>query len=268
VYEFMANGDLHDNLFGKDNRTTMNATQRLEVAVGIARGLDYLHSFANPPVIHRDVKPSNVLLDDFMVAKLADFGISKISPELYTHVSTRPLGTMGYMDPDYFRTNQLTLASDVFAFGVVLLEIVTGQRVFNTSRVDGINLNDWVRPRFNAGGIKEVIDERLGEDYDEDLFTVLTEVGLACSRSDRMDRPSMKEVLNTLEPFAVKALKESAQEPRWSISHFKNKSLFDEAPFEPAVPRPSRSGDSSGTMDSSSKPSTVPSDAFTALLPR
>jgi len=146
----------------------------------------------NPPVIHRDVKPSNVLLDDFMVAKLADFGISKISPELYTHVSTRPLGTMGYMDPDYFRTNQLTLASDVFAYGVVVLEIVTGQRVFDTSRVGGINLNDWVRPRFNAGGIKEVIDERLGDDYDEKLFTTLTEIGLACSKSDRMDRPSMK----------------------------------------------------------------------------
>jgi len=268
VYEFMANGDLHDNLFGKDNRTSMNGTQRLEVAVGIARGLDYLHSFANPPVIHRDVKPSNVLLDDFMVAKLADFGISKISPELHTHVSTRPLGTMGYMDPDYFRTNQLTLASDVFAFGVVLLEIVTGQRVFDTSRVDGINLNDWVRPRFNAGGIKEVIDQRLGDDYDENLYTVLTEVGLACSKSDRMDRPTMKEVLNTLEPFAAKALKESAQEPKWSTSHFKNKSLFDESPFEPAVSRPSRSGDSSGTVDPSSKPSTVPYDAFTALLPR
>lgn len=268
VYEFMANGDLHDNLFGKDNRTTMNATQRLEVAVGIARGLDYLHSFANPPVIHRDVKPSNVLLDDFMVAKLADFGISKISPELYTHVSTRPLGTMGYMDPDYFRTNQLTLASDVFAFGVVLLEIITGQRVFDTSRVDGINLNDWVRPRFNAGGIKNIVDERLGDDYDANLFTVLTEVGLSCSRSDRMDRPSMKEVLTTLEPFAVKILKESAQDPRWSTSHFKNKSLFDESPFEPAVPRPTRSGDSSGSMDPSSKPSTVPYDAFTALLPR
>lgn len=266
VYEFMANGDLHDNLLGRDNRTPMNSTQRLEVAVGIARGLDYLHSFANPPVIHRDVKPSNVLLDDFMVAKLADFGISKISPEMYTHVSTRPLGTMGYMDPDYFRTNQLTLASDVFAFGVVLLEIITGQRVFDTSRVGGINLNDWVRPRFAAGGIKEIIDHRLGDDYDEQLFTVLTEVGLMCSRSDRLDRPTMKEVLNTLEPYAVKVLKESAQEPKWSTSHFKNKSLFEEDPFIPAVPRAYRSGDSSGSMET--KPNTVSYDAFTALQPR
>jgi serine/threonine protein kinase len=271
VYEFMSNGDLHDNLLGK-NRSTMNATQRLEVAVGIARGLDYLHSSANPPVIHRDVKPSNVLLDDFMVAKLADFGISKISPELYTHVSTRPLGTMGYMDPDYFRTNRLTVASDVYAFGVVLLELVTGQRVFDTSRMDGINLNDWVRPRFADGGVRDIVDERLGDEYDADLFTILTEIGLSCSKSDRSERPSMKEVLNILEPHAAKAMKESVADPKWSTSHFKNKSLFEEngrltprsndssASNTLLMPTPS-SGTSSGT-------NTVTFDAFTALQPR
>lgn len=96
------------------------------------------------------------------------------------------------MDPDYFRTNQLTVASDVYAFGIVLLELTTGQRVFDITRLDAVNLNDWVRPRFKKGGVQAIIDKSLGENYDERLFTALTEVGLMCSRSDRMDRPTMK----------------------------------------------------------------------------
>lgn len=279
VYEFMENGDLHDNLFGRD--TTLNAAQRREVAVGIARGLDYLHSFANPPVIHRDVKPSNVLLDQYNVAKLADFGISKISPELNTHVSTRPLGTMGYMDPDYFRTNQLTVASDVYAFGIVLLELTTGQRVFDITRLDAVNLNDWVRPRFKKGGVQAIIDKSLGENYDERLFTALTEVGLMCSRSDRMDRPTMKEVLNMLEPFAVsKSFKkvQCEQPPRWSAEYYKDKSLVESEPKSKSVPVTSgvtkqnlvmQSGDpSSCSSFDSGRPSTAPYGSFTALHPR
>ena len=98
-----------------------------------------------------------------------------------------------YLDPDYFRTNQLTIASDVFAFGIVILELVTGQRVFDTSRLNGINLTDWVIPKFKEGGIHAIIDPRLSEtNYDATLFTNLTEVGLKCSKIDRNDRPTMK----------------------------------------------------------------------------
>ncbi|KAG0604982.1 hypothetical protein M758_9G023800 [Ceratodon purpureus] len=281
VYEFMQNGDLYEKLFGENEKPTLNAAQRREIAVGIARGLEYLHSFANPPVIHRDIKLSNVLLDQYNVAKLADFGISKISPELNTHVSTRPLGTMGYIDPDYFRTNQLTVASDVYAFGIVLLELTTGQRVFEISRADAVNLHDWVRPRFRKGGVQAIIDKKLGEDYDERLFTALTEVGLMCSRSDRMDRPTMKEVLNILEPFAVsKSFKKLPDQPRWSAEYFKDKSLFEESksvpvtsgnitkPSEQSANSDSSAGDPSTYSFDNGRPSTMPYDSFTALHPR
>ena len=110
-----------------------------------------------------------------------------------------------YIDPDYFRTNQLTVASDVYAFGIVLLELTAGQRVFEISRVDAVNLHDWVRPRFRKGGVQAIIDKRLGDDYDERLFTALTEVGLMCSRSDRIDRPTMK-VLFTLDYLSLERI--------------------------------------------------------------
>lgn len=97
-----------------------------------------------------------------------------------------------YIDPDYFRTNQLTVASDIFAFGIVLLELITGQRVFDTTRLNGMNLTDWVVPRFKQGGVQEIIDPRLSGNYDASLFTHLTEVGLMCSNIDRTDRPTMK----------------------------------------------------------------------------
>ncbi|KAG0555018.1 hypothetical protein KC19_12G137300 [Ceratodon purpureus] len=268
VYEFMVNGDLHQNLFGK---SSLNAAQRFEVAVGIARGLDYLHSFANPPVIHRDIKPSNVLLDEYNVAKLADFGISKATPELHTHISTRPVGTIGYLDPDYFRTNQLTIASDVFAFGIVILELVTGQRVFDTSRLNGINLTDWVIPKFKEGGIHAIIDPRLSEtNYDATLFTNLTEVGLKCSKIDRNDRPTMKEVLTILEPYASRALKEnsSSLNPKWSTEYFKNKSLFEDSrQFAPNSMngKPYNSGESSINSHDTNCFSTEASEDLAAL---
>jgi serine/threonine protein kinase len=98
----------------------------------------------DPPVIHRDVKPSNILLDENMVAKLADFGISKVGSTFDTHISTRPAGTPGFLDPDYFITRQLTPASDVYGFGVVLLEMITGRKVIDHLRDDETNLLVWV----------------------------------------------------------------------------------------------------------------------------
>ncbi|XP_024395783.1 uncharacterized protein [Physcomitrium patens] len=228
VYEFMENGDLHDNLFGKKGKFPLNSIQRLEVVLGVARGLDYLHSFADPPVIHRDIKLSNVLLSHSMVPKLSDFGVSRASAEYATHVSTAPIGTRGYLDPDYFRTNQLTTASDVYAFGIVLLEIITGLPVIDYTRLDASCLDAWARPRFNEGGIRAIIDRKLDIGYNEALYTDMAHLALRCAQHDRTLRPTMKDVLSILEPYGKTILQVPSPEwIGWSTSHFTNKSLFE-----------------------------------------
>ncbi|CAM6095358.1 unnamed protein product [Calypogeia fissa] len=203
VYEFMRNGNLHAHLLGKRTTTPLHWYRRLEIAYGVAQGLEYLHSFADPPVIHRDVKPSNILLDNHMVAKVADFGISKVNPEDDTHVSTRPAGTAGYLDPDYFMRRQLTTASDVYAYGVVLLELVTGQEAIDHMRHEEFNLIEWVKKRFKTAGIVSIIDPLIEDDYNIKAYTKMAELGLQCASFDRSQRPTMKMALSVLEPLMV-----------------------------------------------------------------
>ncbi|XP_024516188.1 BRASSINOSTEROID INSENSITIVE 1-associated receptor kinase 1 [Selaginella moellendorffii] len=198
VYEFMENGNLHDRLLGKYSGQLLDCYQRLAIAVAVAQGLDYLHSYADPPVIHRDLKPSNILLDGNLTAKISDFGISKVSPEFDTHVSTKPAGTAGYLDPEYFLRRQLTTASDVYSFGVVLLELVTGQKAIDQKRPEEFNLIEWVKPRLRNGGIRSVIDSRIAENFPEEQYLALATIALRCAAFDKSERPSIKTVLSTL----------------------------------------------------------------------
>ncbi|KAH7302325.1 hypothetical protein KP509_23G067600 [Ceratopteris richardii] len=198
VYEYMSNGNLHRQLFDM-HAINLNWYRRLEIALSVAKGLDYLHSFADPPVIHRDVKPSNILLDDHMIAKVSDFGISKANPETDTHVSTRPAGTAGYLDPEYFLRRQLTTASDVYGYGVVLLELITGQLAIDHKRLEDYNLVAWVKPRLLKQGIDSVIDPRLGAKYPVDAYKELAEIAVGCTAFERGDRPTMQFVVNKLE---------------------------------------------------------------------
>lgn len=119
---------------------------RMKIAVGAARGLEYLHNVANPPVIYRDLKSANILLDEDFNPKLSDFGLAKLAPVGdQTHVSTRVMGTYGYCAPDYAMSGKLTIKSDIYSFGVVLLELITGRRAYDASRVTGEqNLIAWV----------------------------------------------------------------------------------------------------------------------------
>ncbi|KAH8935235.1 hypothetical protein BDL97_17G018800 [Sphagnum fallax] len=203
VYEFMKNGNLHDFLLDGNGSKLLSWGKRLEIAVGIAQGLDYLHSYADPPVIHRDVKPSNILLDENLIAKVSDFGISKENEDSFTHISTRPAGTAGYLDPEYFLRRQLTTASDVYGYGVLLLEIITGQQAIDHMRVEEMNLIRWVKPRFKKEGVERIVDPKLGNDYNKETMSVMTEVALMCAASSKNDRPSMKEVLTLLEPHLI-----------------------------------------------------------------
>lgn len=203
VYEYMKNGNLHRHLFDK-NASTLNWYRRLEIAVSVAQGLDYLHAFANPSVIHRDVKPSNVLLDENMIAKVSDFGISKANPEMDTHVSTRPAGTAGYLDPEYFLRRHLTTASDVYGYGVVLLELLTGQLAIDHKRLEDYNLVGWVKPKLQRKDIQGIIDPRIGPKYPVEAYRQVAELAVQCTSFERADRPSMQTVASTLEGILSK----------------------------------------------------------------
>ncbi|OAE28799.1 hypothetical protein AXG93_3096s1130 [Marchantia polymorpha subsp. ruderalis] len=213
VYELMKEGNLATHLAAKgspaklgnkaevETRGCLPWYKRVEIAFEVAQGLEYLHSFADPPVIHRDVKPSNILLDENMVAKLADFGLTKEFPELETHISTAPAGTAGYFDPEYFLRQQLTTASDVYAYGVVLLQLVTGQVAIDHRREDETNIIEWVKNRFFLRGIESIIDSKIAEEYSVEAFTKMTELALKCASFSKKDRPTMKEVLAALSPL-------------------------------------------------------------------
>ncbi|XP_030527333.1 probable serine/threonine-protein kinase PBL21 [Rhodamnia argentea] len=149
VYEFMPMGSLEDHLFDLDpGIAPLNWSTRMKVAVGAARGLEYLHCKANPPVIYRDLKSANILLDNYFNPKLSDFGLAKLGPVGdNTHVSTRVMGTYGYCAPEYAMSGKLTLKSDIYSFGVVLLELITGRKAIDCTKKPGEqNLIAWSRP--------------------------------------------------------------------------------------------------------------------------
>uniref|UniRef100_M1B727 non-specific serine/threonine protein kinase n=1 Tax=Solanum tuberosum TaxID=4113 RepID=M1B727_SOLTU len=145
VYEYVPNKTLEFHLHGKGHRV-MDWGTRLKIALGSARGLAYLHEDCHPKIIHRDIKAANILLEDNFEAKVADFGLAKLSSDNFTHVSTRVMGTFGYMAPEYASSGKLTDRSDVFSFGIVLLELITGKRPIDPSNIMEDSLVDWARP--------------------------------------------------------------------------------------------------------------------------
>ncbi|XP_016647472.1 PREDICTED: probable receptor-like protein kinase At2g23200 [Prunus mume] len=189
VYEFMENGTLSDHLYASDF-PRMPWKQRLEICIGAARGLDYLHTVAARGIIHRDVKSNNILLDENNVAKVADFGLSKHGSADETHVVTKVKGTRGYLDPDYMMSEQLSAKSDVYSFGIVLLEVLCGRPPIdgNLPR-DEMNLVEWVLHCKTKGLLEQVVDSSLeGQNTAE-----------KCLRKDANDRPTMANVLSDLE---------------------------------------------------------------------
>lgn len=202
VYEFVPNGSLMESLSGKTG-IRLDWVRRLKVALGAARGLAYLHELANPPIIHRDIKSSNILLDERLNAKVADFGLSKPMGDSetghLTHVTTQVKGTMGYMDPEYYMTQQLTEKSDVYSFGVVMLELLTGKRPIEKGKYVVREVKtalDRAKYLYNLG---ELLDSSIGLDTTLKGLDKFVDVALKCVEENGSDRPTMGEVVKEIE---------------------------------------------------------------------
>ncbi|XP_010264105.1 PREDICTED: probable LRR receptor-like serine/threonine-protein kinase At5g48740 isoform X1 [Nelumbo nucifera] len=201
IYEYLSGGSLADNLYGSNSKNvTLSWVRRLKIAVDAAKGLDYLHNGSNPRIIHRDVKSSNILLDSEMNAKVCDFGLSKqISQADVTHVTTVVKGTAGYLDPEYYSTQQLTEKSDVYSFGVVLLELICGREpLCHSGNPDSYNLVLWAKPYLQAGAF-EIVDDCLKGTFDMESMRRAASVAARSVERDASQRPTMAEVLAELK---------------------------------------------------------------------
>ncbi|XP_012468407.1 L-type lectin-domain containing receptor kinase S.4 [Gossypium raimondii] len=199
VYDYMANGSLDKFLFD-DPKIVLNWEQRLNIIKGVASGLLYLHEGYEQIVIHRDIKASNVLLDDELNGKLGDFGLAK----LYEHGSnpgtTRVVGTLGYLAPELPKTGKATTSSDVYAFGAFLLEVACGRRPIESNvSQEELVLIDWVWEKFTQGRLFDVVDIRLNDKYKEDEMLVVLKLGLICSNDAPMARPNMRQAVRYLD---------------------------------------------------------------------
>ncbi|KAL5207480.1 hypothetical protein ABZP36_031915 [Zizania latifolia] len=203
VYEYMARGSLEHHLF-KNLLSSLPWATRLKIAVGAAKGLAFLHDGADTPLIYRDFKASNILLDSDYTAKLSDFGLAKEGPQGdATHVTTRVMGTHGYAAPEYILTGHLTAKSDVYSFGVVLLELLTGRRSVDTRRRGREkNLVDWARPYLRRPErLHRVMDPSLEGSYSDKAAHKAAMVAYLCLHSVPKSRPHMRDVVDALEPL-------------------------------------------------------------------
>ncbi|CAO2832654.1 unnamed protein product [Amaranthus hypochondriacus] len=203
VCDLMHNGSLHDHLFGDfASEKKLSWPIRQKIALGMARGLAYLHYGAQPSVIHRDIKASNILLDDDFEAKVADFGLAKFNPEGFTHLSTRVAGTMGYVAPEYALYGQLTERSDVFSFGVVLLELLSGKKAIlsgNDGQGQPLLVTDWAWSLVRKGHVLDVIEEGMPELGPDQVMEKYVLTAVLCSHPQLYARPTMDQVVKILE---------------------------------------------------------------------
>lgn len=203
VYEFVPNNTMEFHLHGK-GRPTMDWPTRLRIALGSAKGLAYLHEDCHPKIIHRDIKAANILLDFNFEAKVADFGLAKLSSDVNTHVSTRVMGTFGYLAPEYASSGKLTDKSDVFSFGVMLLELITGRRpVDSTQTYIDDSLVDWARPLLTRaledGTYDSLVDARLQRNYNTNEMARMVACAAASVRHSARRRPRMSQIVRALE---------------------------------------------------------------------
>ncbi|KAF3780905.1 putative protein kinase [Nymphaea thermarum] len=209
VYQFATMGSLHDVLHGRkgvqgaEPGPVLDWSQRVNIAYGAARGLEYLHEKVQPPIVHRDVRSSNVLLFDNFNAKIADFNLTNQSPDTAARLhSTRVLGTFGYHAPEYAMTGQITQKSDVYSFGVVLLELLTGRKPVDHTMPKGQqSLVTWATPRLSEDKVKQCVDPKLNNNYPPKAVAKMAAVAALCVQYEADFRPNMTIVVKALQPL-------------------------------------------------------------------
>nr|AMM43084.1 LRR-RLK [Vernicia montana] len=203
VYEYMENNSLARALFGpEEHQLNLDWSTRHKICVGIARGLAFLHEESRLKIVHRDIKATNVLLDKYLNSKISDFGLAKLDEEENTHISTRVAGTFGYMAPEYAMRGYLTDKADVYSFGIVALEIVSGR--CNTSNRSNMKeecfyLLDWACVLKEKGNLLELVDPKLGKNYNKEQVMTMINVALLCTNVSPVVRPAMSSVVSMLE---------------------------------------------------------------------
>ncbi|XP_077228275.1 proline-rich receptor-like protein kinase PERK1 [Tasmannia lanceolata] len=234
VYEFVPNNTLKFHLHGIGT-PTMEWSSRVKVALGSAKGLAYLHEDCHPKIIHRDIKSDNILLDLNCEAKIADFGLAKIFPDDNTYIEvTRIMGTFGYLDPECFLTRKFTERSDVYAFGIMVLELITGRQAVIRTESSGVySLVEWARPLMEAHNYYVLVDPRLESNYDVNDMTQVVDCAAACVRASSRSRPKMSQIVRYLEgDLSRNAMNEGITISRAStFSHIESSSLYSPTPL-------------------------------------
>ncbi|KAI4304436.1 hypothetical protein MLD38_039946 [Melastoma candidum] len=222
VYEYMVNNSLSRAMFGPEHeRLHLDWPTRLRIIVGIAKGLAFLHEESRLRIVHRDIKATNVLLDEELNPKISDFGLARLDEVEKTHVSTKVAGTIGYMAPEYALWGYLSYKADVYSFGVVVLEIVSGLN--NNSFVpseDHFCILDWAYHLYQSGNLMELVDKIFKSEFDKEEVEMVLKVALMCTHASPAPRPTMSEVVNMLErrmevPDTIPGPGSLTQDPRF-----------------------------------------------------
>ncbi|GBG61275.1 hypothetical protein CBR_g19807 [Chara braunii] len=202
VYEYIPNGTLNDHLHCRGGLAPLTWRQRLAIALDVARALSYLHLHVSPAIVHRDIKPSNVLLDNKMHAKLADFGLSKMfADDEFTHLTTDIKGTAGYLDPEYYTTQRLSEKTDIYSFGVLLMELISGKPPLGiTAQRQRFDLVKWARVQLGKGNVERVLDKKVAEGtYSVEALWRLADGAMLCCEPYSANRPGIGEITRKIQ---------------------------------------------------------------------